>query len=254
MNPLTCIITDDEPLAVRLLESFVTKTPDLQLLGSYTDSVEAIAAVKEKQPNLLFLDIQMPDINGMELAHMVPQETRIIFTTAFQEYAFESYEVSALDFLLKPIRYGKFLAAVEKARQWFGLTAAAEAATSAENTQQQGTTETQPTAQTVFLKVDGEYRQVAFSDILYVSGMKDYVMFYTEGERKPLITHMTMKAAEELLPASLFMRVNRSYIVALNKIRSVDRNDCLYIGNEIIRVTDAYKEAFAQYMQTKTCN
>jgi DNA-binding LytR/AlgR family response regulator len=254
MNPLTCIITDDEPLAVRLLESFVTKTPDLQLLGSYTDSVEAIAAVKEKQPNLLFLDIQMPDINGMELAHMVPQETRIIFTTAFQEYAFESYEVSALDFLLKPIRYGKFLAAVEKARQWFGLTAAAEAATSAENTQQQGTTETQPTAQTVFLKVDGEYRQVAFSDILYVSGMKDYVMFYTESERKPLITHMTMKAAEELLPSSLFMRVNRSYIVALNKIRSVDRNDCLYIGNEIIRVTDAYKEAFAQYMQTKTCN
>ena len=254
MNPLTCIITDDEPLAVRLLESFVTKTPDLQLLGSYTDSVEAIAAVKEKQPNLLFLDIQMPDINGMELAHMVPQETRIIFTTAFQEYAFESYEVSALDFLLKPIRYGKFLAAVEKARQWFGLTAAAEAATSAENTQQQGTTEAQPTAQTVFLKVDGEYRQVAFSDILYVSGMKDYVMFYTESERKPLITHMTMKAAEELLPASLFMRVNRSYIVALNKIRSVDRNDCLYIGNEIIRVTDAYKETFAQYMQTKTCN
>lgn len=254
MNPLTCIITDDEPLAVRLLESFVTKTPDLQLLGSYTDSVEAIAAVKEKQPNLLFLDIQMPDINGMELAHMVPQETRIIFTTAFQEYAFESYEVSALDFLLKPIRYGKFLAAVEKARQWFGLTAAAEAATSAENTQQQGTTETQPTAQTVFLKVDGEYRQVAFNDILYVSGMKDYVMFYTESERKPLITHMTMKAAEELLPSSLFMRVNRSYIVALNKIRSVDRNDCLYIGNEIIRVTDAYKEAFAQYMQTKTCN
>lgn len=254
MNPLTCIITDDEPLAVRLLESFVTKTPDLQLLGSYTDSVEAIAAVKEKQPNLLFLDIQMPDINGMELAHMVPQETRIIFTTAFQEYAFESYEVSALDFLLKPIRYGKFLAAVEKARQWFGLTAAAEAATSAENTQQQGTTEAQPTAQTVFLKVDGEYRQVAFSDILYVSGMKDYVMFYTESERKPLITHMTMKAAEELLPSSLFMRVNRSYIVALNKIRSVDRNDCLYIGNEIIRVTDAYKEAFAQYMQTKTCN
>ena len=254
MNPLTCIITDDEPLAVRLLESFVTKTPDLQLLGSYTDSVEAIAAVKEKQPNLLFLDIQMPDLNGMELAHMVPQETRIIFTTAFQEYAFESYEVSALDFLLKPIRYGKFLAAVEKARQWFGLTAAAEAATSTENTQQQGTTETQPTAQTVFLKVDGEYRQVAFNDILYVSGMKDYVMFYTESERKPLITHMTMKAAEELLPSSLFMRVNRSYIVALNKIRSVDRNDCLYIGNEIIRVTDAYKEAFAQYMQTKTCN
>ena len=255
MKPLTCIITDDEPLAVKLLESFVTKTPDLQMLGSYTDSVEAVAAIKEQKPNLLFLDIQMPDINGMELARMVPQETRIIFTTAFQEYAFESYEVSALDFLLKPIRYGKFLAAVDKARQWFGLTAAAEAAsTDNSQRQQQGKGAPQPTAQTIFLKVDGEYRQVAFTDILYVSGMKDYVMFYTEGERKPLITHMTMKAAEELLPSSLFMRVNRSYIVALNKIRSVDRNDCLYIGNEIIRVTEAYKEAFTQYMQTKTCN
>ena len=252
MNPLTCIITDDEPLAVKLLESFVAKTPDLKLLGSFTDSVEAAAAIKQHQPNLLFLDIQMPDINGMELARIVPPATRIIFTTAFQEYAFESYEVSALDFLLKPIRYGKFLAAIDKARQWFGLTAAAEAASS--ERVQQGASETDHPADTIFIKVDGEYRQVAFANILYVSGMKDYVMFYTEGERKPLITHMTMKAAEDLLPSSQFMRVNRSYIVALNKIRSIDRNDCLYIGNEIIRVTDAYKEAFAQYMQTKTCN
>ena len=120
--PLTCIIVDDEPLAVRLLETFVNKTPELELLASFTDSVEAINAVKQHAPNLLFLDIQMPDLNGMELAHMIPQETRIIFTTAFKEYAFESYEVSALDFLLKPIRYNKFLAAIEKARQWFSLT------------------------------------------------------------------------------------------------------------------------------------
>ena len=120
MTPeLTCIIVDDEPLAVKLLESFVSKTPELKLLGSFTDSVEAIKAIKEQQPNLLFLDIQMPDLNGMELAHMIPAETRVIFTTAFKEYAFESYEVNALDFLLKPIRYNKFLAAVEKAKEWF---------------------------------------------------------------------------------------------------------------------------------------
>ena len=98
------MIVDDEPLAVKLLESFVAKTPELELLGSFTDSVEAINAIKEQQPNLLFLDIQMPDLNGMELAHMIPSETRVIFTTAFKEYAFESYEVKALDFLLKPIR------------------------------------------------------------------------------------------------------------------------------------------------------
>ena len=117
--PLSCIIVDDEPLAVKLLESFVTKTPDLTLLASFTDSVEAINAVKEQRPNLLFLDIQMPDLNGMELAHMIPSETRVIFTTAFKEYAFESYEVKALDFLLKPIRYNKFLAAVDKAKEWY---------------------------------------------------------------------------------------------------------------------------------------
>ena len=116
--PLTCIIVDDEPLAVKLVESFVAKTPGLELLGSFTDSVEAVNAIRELQPNLLFLDIQMPDLNGMELAHTLPAGTRVIFTTAFKEYAFESYEVNALDFLLKPIRYNKFLAAVEKAQKW----------------------------------------------------------------------------------------------------------------------------------------
>ena len=273
------MIVDDEPLAVKLLESFVTKTPDLELLGSFTDSVEAINAVKEQKPNLLFLDIQKPDLNGMELAHMIPSETRVIFTTAFKEYAFESYEVSALDFLLKPIRYNKFLAAVEKAKEWFKvyslefkddypvspeeptdispinyklstlnskLSARPEGALSSERT----------INSTLFLKVDGEYRQVALSQIIYVCGMKDYVMFYLDGERKPLITHLTMKAVEDMLPTEIFMRVNRSYIVALDKIRKIDRNDCIYIGEEgtsaeIIRVTEAYRETFLQYLQSK---
>ena len=233
------MIVDDEPLAVKLLESFVAKTPDLELLGSFTDSVEAINSVREKRPQLLFLDIQMPDLNGMELAHMLPEGTKVIFTTAFKEYAFESYEVSALDFLLKPIRYNKFLAAVEKAKGFFSRNV-----------------EGGHIPQTIFLKVDGEYRQVALSQIIYVCGMKDYVMFYLDGERKPLITHLTMKAVEDMLPTQHFMRVNRSYIVALDKIRKIDRNDCIYIGEEgtsaeIIRVTEVYRETFQQYLQSK---
>ena len=233
------MIVDDEPLAVKLLESFVTKTPDLELLGSFTDSVEAINAIREQRPQLLFLDIQMPDLNGMELAHMLPTETKVIFTTAFKEYAFESYEVSALDFLLKPIRYNKFLAAVEKAREWFTVYSLPSTVNS-----------------TIFLKVDGEYRQVALSQIVYVCGMKDYVMFYLDGERKPLITYLRMKVVEEMLPSEQFMRVHRSYIVALDKIRKIDRNDCIYIGEEgtsaeIIRVTEAYRETFQQYLQSK---
>ena len=235
---ISCIIVDDEPLAVKLLESFVAKTPELELLGSFTDSVEAINAIKEQQPNLLFLDIQMPDLNGMELAHMIPSKTRVIFTTAFKEYAFESYEVKALDFLLKPIRYNKFMVAVEKAKEWFSAQGAA-------------TNANVPSAKSVFLKVDGEYQQIAFSQILYVCGMKDYVMFYLEDVRKPLITHLTMKSVEDMLPPQQFMRVNRSYIVALEKIRKVDRNDCIYIGDEIIHVTDAFKESFNQFLQSK---
>ena len=239
MKTLTCMVVDDEPLAVKLLESFVNKTPDLQLVASFTDSVEAISAIKSRPVDLLFLDIQMPDMNGMELAHIVPPETKIIFATAFKEYAYESYEVSALDFLLKPIRYNKFLAAVEKARQWYDRMEAVPE----KNTPRQD--------DTIFIKVDGTLRQISIASIMYVSGMKDYVMFWIIGERKALITHMTMKAVEDMLPAAQFMRVHRSYIVALNKIRSIDRNDCIYIGEEIIHVTEAYRPQFQLFLSSR---
>ena len=244
--PLTCIIVDDEPLAVKLMESFVAKTPDLELLGSFTDSVEAINAVKEQKPNLLFLDIQMPDLNGMELAHMIPTETRVIFTTAFKEYAFESYEVSALDFLLKPIRYNKFMVAVEKAKEWFAPHSSSNEAAKPSAPLN--------TPQSLFVRVDGELRNITIDDIIYVNGMKDYVMFYMDGEAKPLITHLTMKAVEEMLPPEKFLRVHRSYIIAVDKIKKVDRNDCIYIGNEIIHVPDGYQESFQKFLGTRTIN
>ena len=240
------MIVDDEPLAVKLLESFVAKTPELTLLGSFTDSVEAINAIKEQNPKLLFLDIQMPDLNGMELSHMLPESTKVIFTTAFKEYAFESYEVSAIDFLLKPIRYNKFIAAVEKARQWFDLRK--KGAAKSEPSAQAATANSNKTS--MFIRVDGELRQISFDSILFVEGMKDYVRFHLEGERIPLTTHMTMKAVEDVLPTDTFMRINRSYIVRLDKIRTVDRNLCVYIGEEIIRVTEAYREAFESYVST----
>src|SRR3712207_1579377 len=121
MEYISCVIIDDEPLAVRLMESFVERTPFLRLEASYTNSVLAISNIRKSPVDLVFLDIEMPDFDGMELAQMLPLETRIIFTTAYKAYAFESYGVNALDFLLKPIRYGKFLEAAEKGRQWFEL-------------------------------------------------------------------------------------------------------------------------------------
>lgn len=231
---LSCVIIDDEPLAIKLLESFVERTPFLALQASFSDSVEGLQMIKNQPPDILFLDIQMPDLDGMELSRMVPATTRIIFTTAFKEYAFDSYEVNALDFLLKPIRYNKFLTAAEKAHQWFKMSV-------------------KPIAdeqKTIFLRVDGAFQQVALDEVLYVEGMRDYVIFYLQ-DRK-LITHLTMKVTEEMLPKARFMRVSRSYIVALDKIRQVDRNDCLYIGKEIIRVTDSFIEQFRAYLNERT--
>ena len=244
---MTCMIVDDEPLAVKLLETFVGRTADLELKGSFTDSIEALDVLAREPVDLLFLDIQMPDLNGMELAHAIDNErTRVIFTTAFKDYAFESYEVNALDFLLKPIRYIKFQAAVEKARNYFAMKESANTA---------ATQSSQPSSKEddfIFLRADGELHQIALARILYVEGMKDYLKFFIEGERKPIITHMTMTAAEEMLPEAGFMRINRSYIVSLSHIRSIDRNDCVYIGEQIIRVTEAYKEQFNQYITKRT--
>ena len=231
MKTLTCMIVDDEPLAVKMLEDFVSRTPYLRLAASFNDPVLALSTLRESSVDVLFLDIQMPDLDGLNLSRMVPPGTRVIFTTAFKEYAFDSYEVNALDFLLKPIRYHKFLGAAEKARQGFEMSSVKE---------ERGS---------LFVRVDSQLRQVEISRILYVTGLKDYVMIYLEGEARPLITHVTMKAMEEMLPSGRFMRVHRSYIVALDKIRSVDRNNCVYIGKEIIHVTDAYKEAFNAYLK-----
>jgi len=237
MKNITCIIIDDEPLAIKLLENFVERTPVLTFIASYTDSVKALAALKSNPVDLVFLDIQMPDMDGMELSRMVPADTRVIFTTAFKDYAFDSYEVNALDFLLKPIRYNKFVAAVDKAKQWFAMAADMNKSVTELNS--------------IFIRVDGELRRVSIDAIEYVSGMSDYVMFYLSGEKKPLITHLTMKSVEDLLPKNDFMRVHRSYIIALNKIRSIDRNNCIYIGSEVIHVTDAYLETFKGYLKTK---
>jgi len=245
MRPLTCIIVDDEPLAVRLLESYVEKTPDLRLLASYTDSINALNAVKEKKPDLLLLDIQMPNMDGMELAHSLTAETRVIFTTAFKEYAFESYEVNALDFLLKPVRYNKFLSAIEKARNSLGTVLS-------ESDDSLRTVPSESSPSTLFIRVDGEWRNISISEITYVSGMKDYVLFYLDGEKKPLISHLTMKSVEGMLPSDKFLRVHRSYIIAVDKIRKVDRNDCIYIGDEIIHIPDGYLSTFKAFVEKRS--
>ena len=244
MRNLRCIVVDDEPLAVKMLEGFVERTPFLELEASFNDPVEALSAIKERKPELAFLDIQMPDLDGMELSRMVPADTRIIFTTAFKQYAFESYEVSALDFLLKPIRYQKFLEAAEKAKEWFSMKEAAEGGSAPASAPAPAAEKT-----SVFIKVDGALRKVDLADILYVEGMKDYVMFKLASTREPLVTHLTMKAVEELLPAQSFMRIHRSHIVNLSQVASVAPSGDIKVGGALLHVSDAYRPAFDEYLK-----
>ena len=240
MTSLRCFVVDDEPLAVRMLENFIARTPFLELVASFTDPVLALSEMRTQTPDLVFLDIQMPDLSGMELSRMVPAGTRIIFTTAIKQYAFESYEVSALDFLLKPIRYQKFLEAAEKAREWFTMKEAATAAPAAPVSEAKTST---------FFKVDGALRKVEFDDILFVEGMKDYVMVFLASQKQPLVTHVTMKGMEEMLPAGQFMRIHRSFIVALDKVASVSGTGDVKVGDRLLHVSDAYREAFDAYLR-----
>ena len=244
MTSLRCFVVDDEPLAVKMLENFIARTPFLELVASFTDPVLALSEMRTQAPDLVFLDIQMPDLSGMELSRMVPAGTRIIFTTAFKQYAFESYEVSALDFLLKPIRYQKFLEAAEKAREWFALKEAATAAASPAAPAPASEAKT-----STFFKVDGALRKVEFDDILFVEGMKDYVMVFLASQKQPLVTHVTMKGMEEMLPAGQFMRIHRSFIVALDKVASVSGTGDVKVGDRLLHVSDAYREAFDAYLR-----
>lgn len=233
MCKMRCMIVDDEPLAVDLLADYVRKTDSLELAGMYTDPVLALSDIRSQAPDLVFLDIQMPDLNGLELSRMLPESTMVVFTTAFREYALESYEVEAVDYLLKPVRYQKFLEAVSRAEK--------RASSSVKEPSHQG-------RKSAFFKVDGQFRNITFSEILYVSAMKDYVMLKLHDEKDPVVTHLTMKAVEDLLPQDMFMRVHRSYIVALEKITSIDSNGNIILGDELIPVSDSYRKAVEDYL------
>lgn len=237
MRKLTCAIIDDEPLAGQLIESFVKRIDFIEHSYIFTDSVEAIAWIKEHPIDFVFLDIQMPDMDGMEFARLLPDHVKIIFTTAFKEYALESYEVSAVDFLLKPIRFDKVLRACEKVKDRLCSVVDMEQNTNRHKKNKE-----------IYLRSNGEIHKIDQDKIIYVEGMKDYVKFVLDDDR-PIITHATMKNVEELLSSTNFLRISRSHIIALSKIRTIDRNLCVYIGDAVIKVTVQYKNSFEDYLK-----
>lgn len=225
---IKCITVDDEPHALGLVTGYVEKTPFLELAGSFGNGLEALAWMEDHAVDLVFLDIDMPDLTGLELSRMLPEGTRVIFTTAYDRYAVESYRVDALDYLLKPFNYSEFLAAAKK-----GLGAF------------EGRGGAQETGDFIFVKSDYKLKKIQFSDIRYVEGLKDYVKIFAGA--KPVLSLMNLKAMEEILPKERFLRVHRSYIVNLEKVALVERSR-IVMGEVVIPVGDQYKEAFHKFI------
>lgn len=231
---INCVIVDDEPLALGLLESYVNKTPFLLLTGKYSSAVQALKEIPDKEIDLLFLDIQMPELNGLEFSRMIDEHTRIIFTTAFNQYAIDGYRVNALDYLLKPISYIDFLQAANKALQWFELIK-----------------KKPEEKESFFVKSEYKLLQIQFDKILYIEGLKDYVKIYTEDSPKAILSLMSMKSIEELLPGSRFIRVHRSFIVQKSKIKIIERNRIVF-GKNYIPISDSYKEGFQRFLNERS--
>lgn len=280
MNTISCIVVDDEPLAVRLMESYVAKTPFLSLKGSFTSGTAAYSFLQDNPVDLLFCDIQMPNLSGMDLSRMLPERTRIIFTTAFSEYAVEGFKVRALDYLLKPISYEDFLSAAMKAKEYLELiddkslrqaqlpsglvtepavstlvtepavrrdsptTEVTEPAVSTSVTEPVEVTE-QRKIKSIFVKTEYRLQQIDLDRITYIEGLKDYVKIHLNNGTAPILSLMRLKALEDTLPKEDFVRVHKSFIVRLAAIEAIERNHIL-IGPSRIPIGDTYQTALYQ--------
>lgn len=244
---IKCAIIDDEPLARGLLENYVRKTNYLELHASYASAVEAISGLHDSPADLLLLDIQMPELNGLEFSRLVSKDTRIIFTTAFDQYALDGYKVNALDYLLKPISYADFLAATRKAQEWFAMTHAADAGN---GTSAPAQPENEQPTDSLFVKSDYKLIRVRFDDILYIEGLKDYVKIYLASAPKPLLSLSSMHSLESHLPQAGFFRIHRSFIVNMEKVTVLERGQIIF-GEKRIPVSDSYKEKVQEYINRR---
>jgi two-component system response regulator LytT len=247
---LNCIAVDDEPLALGLVSAFIEQTPFLNLVGRFSSAVDALRAIHAQKIDVVFLDIQMPDLNGIELARVLDNskanKPRIIFTTAYNQFALEGYRVDALDYLLKPFNYEEFLHAANKALAYGELLEKSNAAPVAASPAPVAAEE-RIEDEYLFLKVEYQLVRIALNDILYIEGLKDYVKVWLKNVEKPILSLTSLKSLEEKLPAKRFMRIHRSFIVSLDKINSITRN-ALQIGKVNITVGDQYKEGFSKFL------
>lgn len=237
MKKIACLIVDDEPLALDLLQKYVCKTPFLELAGECSNALQAMELLQQVHVDLLFLDIQMPELNGLELSRAIPKNIRVIFTTAFDQYAIEGFKVNALDYLLKPFNYEEFLAAALKAKEWMEMARPRAAI---------------DPSPYIFVRSDYKQVRIPLNEVLYFEGFKDYIKIWLVNRSKPVMTLMSLKSLEQELPPGNFMRVHRSYIVALNKIQAIDRNHIVINDNIRILIAESYKAGFSSFINKRS--
>ena len=235
---MNCIIVDDEPLAREAIQMLIDQTDNLDSIGSFNSPDAATNFLANNEVDLIFLDIQMPGTNGIEFAKTIPNDTFVIFTTAFSEFATDSYEVDAIDYLIKPVKLERFQKGVDKAQSYYKLFNADYANNNIENI----------TDDYFFIKADRKIVKIHFNDILFIEGLKDYVVMHTENQK--VITAMNIKTIHDQLPKNMFVRVSKSYIINAKKIDSVD-NNTVYIGKNEIPIGNIYRDFFFNEFVTK---
>jgi DNA-binding LytR/AlgR family response regulator len=235
---LKCMVIDDEPLAIQLLENHIGKVPFLELMNSFKNPLEALVNLNTMPVDLIFLDIQMPQLSGVQFMKVLQNRAQVIITSAYQEYAIDGFEHNVVDYLLKPVSFERFYKAVEKAHNLKNPAQTVEKIM-----------EVQPaTGGYIFIKVETKMVRVELDDILFIEGLKNYVSIQTK--TKKIVTLQVMKQLEEILPSNRFLRVHKSYIVALDKINSIERQE-IYIADRIIPIGITYQEAFFKLVETK---
>jgi two-component system LytT family response regulator len=241
---IRCLVVDDEPLALNILEDYISKVPFLELVKATTNPIEALTLVQDGNIDLVFLDVQMPELTGIQFLKISNGKTKVILTTAYPQYALEGYELDVVDYLLKPIAFDRFYKASQKA-QGIIKPATGQPAETAPHVQQQ---QQDFMSDFIFVKSEHKIQKVYLHQILFIEGLKDYISIFTTNER--IITLQNMKKMEDTLPEKHFIRVHKSYIVALNKIDSIERSR-IRIGDKIIPVGDTYRDDFFKIIDGK---
>jgi two-component system LytT family response regulator len=239
---IRCLVVDDEPLAIHVVEDYISKIPFLHLVKATTSAIEALTLVQDGGIDLVFLDVQMPELTGIQFLRIANGKAKVILTTAYPQYALQGYELDATDYLLKPIAFDRFYKAAQK------VQAVMFPANKPVEKEELPQTQSDFSNDFIFVKTEHKIQKVYLKDILFIEGLKDYISIFTPAER--IITLQNMKKVEDALPERHFIRVHRSYIVAVNKIDSIERSR-IFIGDKIIPIGDTYRDEFFKMVEEK---